>query len=115
MPVEKPELPANAVTITADDRADTASSQSAGARRPLALPGYEILGMLGRGGMGVVYKAQQVALRRLVAVKVISALAHDDDASRQRFRNEAVAIARLQHPHVVQVFETGTADEQPNM
>jgi WD40 repeat protein len=70
-------------------------------------PGYEILGLLGRGGMGVVYRARQPGLDRLVALKMVLAGAHTDPERRMRFYNEAKAVARLQHPHIVQIFEVG--------
>jgi serine/threonine protein kinase len=78
-----------------------------------AVPGYEILAVLGRGGMGVVYKARQIALDRMVALKMILYADHAAAADHARFKIEAEAVARLQHPNIVQVFEVGEADGLP--
>jgi serine/threonine protein kinase len=78
-----------------------------------SVPGFEILAELGRGGMGVVYKAQHLRLKRLVALKMIRAGAGASTEQRARFRAEAEATARLQHPHIVQIHEIGEHQGQP--
>jgi WD40 repeat protein len=80
---------------------------------PPGVPGYEVLGLLGRGGMGVVYKARHLQLDRIVALKMILAGSHAGPAALARFRQEAQTVARLQHPNIVQVFEVGTHDGLP--
>lgn len=75
--------------------------------------GYEILGRLGQGGMGVVYRARQHGLDRLVALKMIRAGSHAAPEHLARFRIEARAVARLRHPNVVQVYDIGQAGGLP--
>ena len=76
-------------------------------------PGYEILAELGRGGMGVVYKALQVRAKRVVALKMILSSGHASRADLERFRIEGESIARLRHANVVQVFEVGEHEGRP--
>src|SRR5262249_3576989 len=89
----------------------------AGAAAPPAaglpqVPGYEVEGVLGCGGMGVVYKARHLALKRTVALKMLAA-GHPHPAERARFTAEAEAVARLSHPNIVAIHEVGEADSRP--
>ncbi len=77
------------------------------------LPGYEILEEIGRGGMGVVYKARQTGLKRIVAVKMILAGSHASSETVARFRAEAESVARLRHAGIVQVHEIGEWEGLP--
>jgi WD40 repeat protein/serine/threonine protein kinase len=111
-----PFLPSNAsATVDLAHPPGKASGTVDLANPPLAvpadwpvLPGYQILSELGRGGMGVVYKARQVRLNRLVALKTIRAGAHAGSAERERFQAEALVVAQLHHPNIVQIYEVGS-------
>src|SRR5262245_22476388 len=78
-----------------------------------ALAGYEVQALLGRGGMGAVYRARHVSLNREVAIKLMLTGAYADRQRLTRFLREAETIAGLQHPNIVQVYEAGNLDGVP--
>ena len=80
---------------------------------PKQLGSYEIVAELGRGGMGVVYEARDLRLKRTVALKVILAGGHAGSIELKRFQTEAEAVARLKHQNIVQVYEVGEAEGHP--
>jgi serine/threonine-protein kinase len=100
--------PANSQTMR-----DPLFAASATPAAPPAVPNYDVLEVLGRGGAGVVYKARHLGLNRLVALKMILAGVHADADDLARFRREAAAMARLQHPNIVQVYDHGMHDGRP--
>ncbi|HEX5270307.1 MAG TPA: protein kinase [Gemmataceae bacterium] len=102
------------VTDDAETKTPPAAATRVARRREYPdIPGYEILGELGRGGMGVVYRARQTRLNRTVALKMIRG---GDDAGPDelaRFRREAEAVAHLRHPNIVQIYEVGDVQGAP--
>jgi tetratricopeptide (TPR) repeat protein len=110
-----PDTPPFGEAAAADLWNTIAGAAQSGAQPPPGpvVPGYEIVGRLGRGGMGVVYKARQFGLGRLVALKMILHSSHAGPGDRARFHTEAQAVARLQHPNIVQIFEVGEHDGCP--
>ena len=73
---------------------------------------YELQRVLGEGGMGIVYKARQLSLNRPVALKMIRASRFPSADEVRRFQNEAEAVARLDHPNIVPIFEVGQYEDQ---
>jgi serine/threonine-protein kinase len=77
------------------------------------IPGYQVEAVLGRGGMGIVFRARHLGLKRLVALKMILTGAYAGPRERERFQREEAAAASLRHPHIVQIYDIGEADARP--
>src|SRR5262249_4699218 len=77
------------------------------------IPGYEVEAVLGRGGMGIVFRARHLRLNRPVALKMLLARAFPPPRERERFQREAEAVAGLRHPNIVQVYDVGEYDARP--
>lgn len=87
--------------------------EAAGGAEWPRVDGYEIVGEIARGGMGVVYRAKHLALDRLVALKMVLAGSGLSPQARQRFQQEARAVGRLHHPNIVQVYDVGDQAGRP--
>lgn len=98
------------VPVAAADSSRPATTEPEKAR---TLGKYELLGVLGKGAMGIVHKAWQPELGRAVALKVMRSDAATDDSLVERFERESRNAARLSHPNIVQVYEVGRAGVTP--
>ena len=101
---------------TFEHLSNTRSPRGGSRLKPLLAPGievggYRIEGVLGRGGMGIVYEATQVSLGRIIALKILAADISSDETFRDRFRREGRIQASLDHPHIVPVYEAGDLGE----
>jgi serine/threonine-protein kinase len=103
----------NAIDPSGGMEAEAPDGQKKRPAVPETVAGYDIIGVLGRGGMGVVYKARQRGLKRLVALKMILSGDHASEQELVRFRAEAEAVAHLQHPNIVQIYEVGEEQGLP--
>jgi tetratricopeptide (TPR) repeat protein/tRNA A-37 threonylcarbamoyl transferase component Bud32 len=105
-------------TLGAGESLTQITRDPSGPEAPLSaqhIPGCEIVALLGHGGMGLVYKARQPTLDRLVAVKVLRGASVADEELRERFRQEARAAARVRHPNLVQIYEVGEVPSSDGM
>ena len=107
-PAAKDAFPPTAVLPAAPKAAPTTA-----AKAWPSVPGYEILEEVGRGGMAVVYKARQIALDRIVALKTILPSSAGAEEERTRFLRKARVMALLQHPNVIQIHEIGYSGDRP--
>src|SRR5215210_5548042 len=107
-PVTNPNLSASARTTNGGPLQWEPPSIEEAAR---LFPNYEVLGLLGRGGMGAVYKARQLALDRLVAIKLLPLEVSTERDFAERFAREARTMAKLNHPNIIGVYEFGTTSD----
>jgi serine/threonine-protein kinase len=106
------ELDAVFPSPTLDRNADALVASDPAAELP-DIPGYQVDAVIGRGGMGIVYKARHSRLNRTVALKMLLAGTYADRVDRQRFLREAEAVAALRHANIVQIYDMGEHDGRP--
>jgi len=92
------------------DKTETQTDQDAKQKRPPVLAGFELLARVGRGGMGTVYRARQISVDRIVAVKILRPGLARNKSFIKRFKEEAKAAAQLNHPNIVQAIDAGEAE-----
>ena len=112
-PQYRAELPGQIARATIDGRDVPLRPTDQRAEALPEVAGYEVLGLLGRGGMGVVYQARQLGLDRTVALKMVVTGFQAGPKDLARFRAEAAALARLQHPNIVQIYDVGETTGRP--
>lgn len=112
-PRYRAELPALIARTAGDSRDGPLPRTDPRAEDLPEVAGYEVLGLLGRGGMGVVFEARQLGLGRTVALKMVSTGLLAGPCELARIRTEAAALARLQHPNIVQIYDVGEAAGRP--
>jgi serine/threonine protein kinase len=112
-PQYRAELPGHIGRVTIDGRDIPRGLTDQRAEAMPEVVGYEVLGLLGRGGMGIVYEARQLGLDRTVALKMALAGFQAGPKDLARFRAEAAALARLQHPNIVQIYDVGETAGRP--
>jgi serine/threonine-protein kinase len=103
----------DAATAVAQDIDKASAPAPAAPVQPSFIRGYEIQAVLGRGAMGIVYKARQPGLKRIVALKMILSGDFAGEGEMRRFRAEAEVIGRLHHPNIVQIYEIGEDEGRP--
>ncbi len=114
--VDSSSSPCMSATGGAEVTSDHVNSSNEAPLQPGTLVGYfgdyELQNVLGEGGMGIVYKARQLSLNRPVALKMIKAARFAGEEEVRRFQNESEAVAQLDHPNIVPIFEVGQFEDQ---
>ena len=108
---DSPEIQSSQDQQNPNTVSDTMASSVADPRVGTTIAGYRIERLLGRGGMGTVYLAEDIALERRVALKLLSTELSDDAAFRDRFRVESRLAASIDHPNVIPIHDAGQADD----
>ncbi len=103
--------PAGGATVTVGSDVGTGAGELAPGQKVHYIGDYETVSVLGQGGMGIVYKARQISLNRLVALKMIRNAEFANEDQVRRFQNEAEAVATLDHPGIVPIYEVGTHED----
>src|SRR5262245_20356171 len=109
--METPAKPPGKVEDDSTASVKAAESRQPAPRHPATIGEYRVLRRIGEGGMGVVYEAEQQNPRRAVALKVIRGGAYVDDHAVRQFRREAQALARLKHPGIAAIYESGRTED----
>ncbi len=89
---------------------DEVVEQQGGRGAPTSIPGYKLIKKIGRGSMGSIYKARQISMDRIVAIKILSRKYSKNEEFRDRFLSEARAVAKLNHPNIIQGIDVGRVD-----
>ncbi|RPH40628.1 MAG: serine/threonine protein kinase, partial [Planctomycetota bacterium] len=108
--IEKGYLSPDQAVQVAKAQASNAAASAPGGAGKVTIPGYELISKIGQGAMGTVYKAKQLSMDRVVAIKVLSSRYSKDRTFVERFLREARAVAKLNHENIISGYDVGEAN-----